>query len=142
MRHRVNRDCGLLACGCALALLATACESSEKKVHATPVAQAHAPTLSASTAKNLKPATDPKHTPVQIAQAKLPPSPSQPDPVDRLVEEAEKQYQQGQQEYAAGHLEAAKQNFDQAVNVLLQGDIDVRSDERLQRELDKISEGV
>src|SRR5262249_35054419 len=32
--------------------------------------------------------------------------------------------------------------FDQAVNVLLEAEIDVRSDERLQRELDKITEGV
>ena len=129
-----------MACGCALALLATACESSEKKIHTSPIAQAHAPTISKS--KSLKPAADPKPDPVQVAQAKVPAAPNQPDAVDKLVQEAEKQYQEGQQEYAAGHLEAAKQSFDQAVNVLLEGDIDVRSDERLQRELDKISEGV
>lgn len=140
MSQRIIRDCGLLACGCALALLATACESSGKKIHSTPVAQAHAPTI--SKAKALKTSADPKPDPVQVAQAKVPPAPNQPDPVDKLVEEAEKQYQEGQQEYAAGHLEAAKQSFDQAVNVLLEGDIDVRSDDRLQRELDKISEGV
>jgi membrane-bound lytic murein transglycosylase D len=140
MCHRIIRDCGLLACGCALALLATACESSEKKVHSAPVAQAHAPTI--SKAKALKSSADPKPDPVKVAQAKVPPAPNQPNPVDNLVAEAEKQYQEGQQEYAAGHLEAAKQSFDQAVNVLLEGDIDVRSDERLQRELDKISEGV
>jgi membrane-bound lytic murein transglycosylase D len=138
MSQRIIRDCGLLACGCALALLATACESSEKKIHSSPVAQAHAPTI--STAKTLK--ADPKSDPVEVAQAKVPPAPNQADPVDKLVDEAEKQYQEGQQEYAAGHLEAAKQSFDQAVNILLEGDIDVRSDERLQRELDKISEGV
>src|SRR5690242_10908733 len=140
MSQRIIRDCGLLACGCALALLATACESSEKKVHSTPVAQAHAPTI--SKARALKSSTDPKPDPIQVAQAKVPRAPNQPDPVDKLVQEAEKQYQEGQQEYAAGHLEAAKQSFDQAVNILLEGDIDVRSDERLQRELDKISEGV
>ena len=140
MSQRIIRDCGLLACGCALALLATACESSEKKIHGAPVAQAHAPTISKN--KSLKPAADPKPDPVQVAQAKVPPVPNQSDAVDKLVQEAEKQYQEGQQEYAAGHLEAAKQSFDQAVNVLLEGDIDVRSDDRLQRELDKISEGV
>src|SRR5689334_3185091 len=138
MSQRIIRDCGLLACGCALALLATACESSEKKIHSSPVAQAHAPTI--STAKTLK--ANPKSDPIQVAQAKVPPAPNQADPVDKLVDEAEKQYQEGQQEYAAGHLEAAKQSFDQAVNILLEGDIDVRSDDRLQRELDKISEGV
>ena len=64
------------------------------------------------------------------------------DPVEKTINEAEKQYQQGQQEYSAGHLEAAKQSFDQAVNVLLEGQVDVRSDERLQSELDKISSGL
>src|SRR5579884_339685 len=102
MSQRIIRDCGLLACGCALALLATACESSEKKVHSAPVAQAHAPTISASKALTA-PSDPPKPTPVQVAQAKVPPAPNQPDPVDKLVEEAEKQYQEGQQEYAAGH---------------------------------------
>src|SRR5690349_3650228 len=99
MSQRIIRDCGLLACGCALALLATACESSEKKIHSTPVAQAHAPALSASNAK--KPLADPKPDPVQMAQAKVPAAASQTDPVDKLVEEAEKEYQHGQQEYAA-----------------------------------------
>ncbi|MBV9075036.1 MAG: transglycosylase SLT domain-containing protein [Acidobacteria bacterium] len=65
-----------------------------------------------------------------------------PDPVDSTIADAEKQYQQGQQDYTAGHLEAAKESFDQAVNVLLEGPVDVRSDERLQNEFDKISEGV
>src|SRR6185437_3159308 len=98
MSQRIIRDCGLLACGCALALLATACESSEKRVHGTPVAQAHAPTI--STSKTLKTTSDPKPVPVKVAHAKLPPAPNQPDAVDKLVAEAEKQYQEGQQEYA------------------------------------------
>jgi len=122
----------LLATGVVLTLLATACETSEKgKPRTTPVAQAQAPTLVAQA----QPAP-PKPTVSPAAQKpKL-------DAVDRIVEQAEKQYQQGQQDYAAGHLEAAKQRFDQAVNVLLEAEIDVRSDERLQRELDKITEGV
>src|SRR5262249_46695635 len=85
-----------------------------------------------------------------VAQAQpAPPKPTAPavaqkaslDPVDRIVQQAEKQYQQGQQDYAAGHLEAAKQRFDQPVNVLLDAEIDVRSDERPQREPDKLDEG-
>ncbi|HVH89268.1 MAG TPA: transglycosylase SLT domain-containing protein [Terriglobales bacterium] len=137
MKMNMIRDCGLLACGSALALLATACETSDKQVHPKPAVQAQAPTITAPQSKSTKP---PALT--MVAQAHLPATSSQPDPVDKLVAQAEKQYQQGQQEYAAGHLDGAKQSFDQAVNILLEGQIDVRSDERLQRELDKISEGV
>ncbi len=65
-----------------------------------------------------------------------------PDAIDELVARVEKEYQAGQANYAAGHLDAAKRNFDNAVDVLLQGPADIRSDDRLQREFDKIIEGV
>ena len=130
---KISRESALLAISVVLTLLATACETSEKtKPHTAPVAQAHAPTLIAQ-AKN------PQAKPASPAAANQKPV---LDAVDRIVQQAEKQYQQGQQEYAAGHLEGAKQSFDRAVNVLLEAEIDVRSDERLQRELDKITEGV
>ena len=123
----------MLAISVVLTLLATACETSEKtKPRTTPVARAQAPTLVAQ-AKNPQ-----ARPPAPAATAPKPVL----DPVDRIIQQAEKQYQQGQQEYAAGHLEGAKQSFDKAVNVLLEGEIDVRSDERLQRELDKITEGI
>jgi membrane-bound lytic murein transglycosylase D len=129
---KMFRDCSLLIFGCALALLATACETSDKKAHTTPIAQAQAPTLIAQQ----------RPAPPLPSKPKTSQAPTQPDPVQKIIDSAEKQYQQGQQEYSAGHLEAAKQSFDQAVNLLLEGPVDVRSDERLQNELDKISEGV
>src|SRR6202035_365530 len=42
----------------------------------------------------------------------------------------------------AGHLEAAKENFDRAFNLLLGNPIDVRSDDRLQQEFDRLLDGV
>lgn len=132
MKKRVIRDCAFLVLGAGVALLAISCETAEKKPHTTPVAQAQAPTLTKSqTAPQAKPAS-----------AAATPAAPHPDYADRMVADAEKQYQQGQQDYSAGHLEAAKQSFDEAVNILLEGPVDVRSDERLQRELDKITEGV
>src|SRR5690349_14121553 len=65
-----------------------------------------------------------------------------PDPVALLIGQVEKQYQQGQAEYQAGHLESAKVSFDKAVDMLLQSPIDIRSEDRLQNEFDKIIEGV
>src|SRR5262249_23259557 len=45
-------------------------------------------------------------------------------------------------EYQAGHLAAAKDDFDKAFDTLTQGPANVKSDERLQKEFDRIVEGV
>lgn len=59
-----------------------------------------------------------------------------------MIAQVEKEYQAGQDNYRAGHLEAAKQNFDHAFNLLLGSNLDIRSDERLEHELDRILEGI
>ncbi len=64
------------------------------------------------------------------------------DPVPELIVKVEKEYQAGQAAYAAGHLEAAKQNFDRAFNLLLSGPIDPKSDDRLEAEFEKLLDGV
>ncbi|MGB9256447.1 MAG: hypothetical protein WCC25_16535, partial [Candidatus Korobacteraceae bacterium] len=79
--------------------------------------------------------------PVPIAQQAAAPAPK-PDPADALIAQAEKEYAAGQANYQAGHLEAARANFDQAFNTLLSSNLDVRNDDRLQREFDKIVEAV
>ncbi len=89
----------------------------------------------------MKPADPPKADPPPQQPQPAPAEPK-PDPVPSLVDQAEAEYQEGQTNYAAGHLDAAKVNFDNAVNILLSGPVDVRADERLQREFDKITEGV
>jgi len=77
---------------------------------------------------------------LQVAQA------LEVDPVGDLIARVEKEYQSGQDNYRAGHLEAAKQNFDSAFNQLLGSGFDLRSDlqsdDRLQRELDRILDGI
>ena len=37
---------------------------------------------------------------------------AKPDPVAELIAQVEKEYRLGQENYKAGHLEAAKENFD------------------------------
>ncbi len=73
------------------------------------------------------------------------------DPIGDLIARVEKEYQAGQDNYRAGHLEAAKQNFDSAFNQLLGSGFDLGSDlqssdhppdDRLQRELDRILDGI
>jgi membrane-bound lytic murein transglycosylase D len=116
-----------------------ACQSAQKSTFAPPV-QAQAPALVAAAAsqpdaQKQKAATEPPSKP-PVPQA------LQADPVAELIAKVEKEYQSGQDNYRAGHLEAAKQNFDSAFNQLLGSGFDLRSDERLEHELDRILEGV
>lgn len=64
------------------------------------------------------------------------------DAVAELIAQVEKEYQAGQTNYRAGHLEAAKQNFDNAFNLLLSGPVEINADERLQKEFEKLLDGV
>jgi membrane-bound lytic murein transglycosylase D len=54
----------------------------------------------------------------------------------------EKDYQAGLGAYQAGQTDVAKQDFDNAFNALLGSNLDVRSDDRLEKEFDRIVEGV
>jgi len=70
------------------------------------------------------------------------PEPVQTDPVPGIIAEAEKAYQDGLSDYKAGHLDAAKQDFNRAVDILLQSPVGIKSDDRLQQEFDKITEEI
>ena len=121
-------------------MLLVACESKDTKKSAQPVAQAMAPNNHRET--KASPAL------VPVAQKQQPPAPAetpQPekaDPVPAIIAEAEKAYEMGQTDYKEGHLDAAKQDFNHAVDVLMQGPVDIKSDDRLQQEFDKITEEV
>jgi membrane-bound lytic murein transglycosylase D len=62
--------------------------------------------------------------------------------VGDLVALVEKEYQAGLANYQAGNTDAAKKNFDNAFNALLGSNLDVRSDDRLQKEFDRVVAGV
>src|SRR5271169_500491 len=121
-----------------------ACQSAQKTAFMPP-AQAQAPALVATggppDTHQQKPAAaaEPRPKP-QVPQA------LQADPVADLIARVEKEYQAGQDNYRAGHLEAAKQNFDAAFNLLLGSGFDLRADvspdDRLARELDRILDGI
>ena len=50
--------------------------------------------------------------------------------------------QAGQANYQTGHLVAARLNFDNAFNLLLESPYEIHADERLQREFDRIVNGA
>ena len=119
-------------------MLLVACESKDTKKSARPVPQALAPSIQQPVASPA-PAAPPK----QQAPAPAPKQqPEKPDPVPGIIAEAEKAYEAGQTDYKAGHLDAAKQDFNHAVDILMQGPVEVKSDDRLQQEFDKITEEI
>ncbi|MGB8773113.1 MAG: transglycosylase SLT domain-containing protein, partial [Terriglobales bacterium] len=123
----------------AATLAATLACQSAQKTSFLPPAQAQAPALVA--ASNTP---DPPQQKPLAAPAKPQSKPSAPsvDPVADLIAGVEKEYQSGQANYQAGHLEAAKQNFDSAFNQLLGNGFDLHSDDRLEAELDRILDGI
>jgi membrane-bound lytic murein transglycosylase D len=132
----------------ALILAANACQTAQKPVSLLPP----------GSAPSLKPAPPPAPAPAQqTASAQTqdapPQKPAAPqaasdqaaqasDPVADLIARAEKEYQAGLVSYHAGQHDDAKLNFDNALNALLSSNLDVRSDDRLQKEFDHIVQGV
>ena len=112
-------------------LLAAGCQTSHPTGTAFLPPHATAPVATESA----PPAPDPAPKPPDVTVPK-------PDPTEALISQAEKEYAAGQANYKAGHLEAAKANFDNAFNILLSSDLDLRHDERLEREFDKLVEAV
>jgi membrane-bound lytic murein transglycosylase D len=120
------------------------CQSAQKSSFLPP-GQAQAPALIAASS----PPDPPQHKATTTASAEPQAKPAVPqalqaDPVGDLIARVEKEYQAGQDNYKAGHLEAAKQNFDSAFNLLLGSGFDLRSnsDARLEQELDRLLDGV
>lgn len=123
------RNLGALTALAAVMTLASCKTEEAKPVSAAPPPKAQAPTIQA-------PAVTP--VPAETAQVSAPKA----DPVEELIAQVEKEYQAGRANYAAGHLDAAKDNFDQAFNMLAGSSIDIRNNERLQAEFDKLVENV
>jgi membrane-bound lytic murein transglycosylase D len=126
----VRRSIFIALFGCLL--LTAGCETDKPKpATASLPPQANAPTLVPQVAKKVA-------DPPKIQEALKPKN----DPAEELIVRAEKEYAAGQADYQGGHLEAAKANFDQAFNTMLSSNLDIRNDERLEREFDKIVEAV
>src|SRR5450755_577421 len=110
MRFFPNSSRAIWLSGIAAILAATlACQTAQKNTFLPPT-RAQAPALLAAS-------TPPSTSEQQPAAQAEPPSKPQRmevDPVADLIASVEKEYQSGQENYQAGHLEAAKQNFDNA----------------------------
>jgi membrane-bound lytic murein transglycosylase D len=136
-----------------LAMAACACHTAQKPVSLLPPAKAPslkptAPpvqvptTAAASSPARVEDDSSQKSDRTESAPASGAASTSNSDPVADLIARAEKEYQAGLANHQAGKTEEAKQNFDNALNALLSSNLDIRSDERLQEEFDRVVAGV
>ncbi len=122
----------------ALLLATTACQKA-KSSRLLPPRQATAPALTRTTTTDPPAAESKPAQAIERAEAK---APRPNDRVAELIARVEKEYQAGQANYQAGHLEAAKQSFDNAFNLLLSSPVEIGGDERLEREFEKLLDGV
>src|ERR1017187_577999 len=149
---KLQRRIAMLA---VLALSASSCQTAQKPVSLLPARsapaltaaapvpaptpqQAQTATPSADTPKQPQPAVE---SPAEAKTQSPAPTPAS-DPVGDLIAWVEKDYQAGLGAYQAGQTDVAKQDFDNAFNALLGSNLDVRSDDRLEKEFDRIVEGV
>jgi membrane-bound lytic murein transglycosylase D len=138
-------------------LLGSGCQTAQKPVSLLPPGSA--PSLSAFAPPAPATSATPAAAAPQQAKAAQPQKAAEPaastqpsstassapassDPVGDLVAVVEKEYQAGLANYHAGNTDAAKKNFDNAFNALLGSNLDVRSDDRLQKEFDRVVAGV
>src|SRR5262249_35595258 len=114
-----------------------ACENSDaKKKAAHPAPQAMAPGVEQTTSPPASAAVQPVAVKAQVPA----PQTQKVDPVPAVIAEAEKAYASGEENFAAGKLDAARQDLNRALDILTQLKVDIQSDARLQREFDKISQ--
>ena len=131
---RIQKVYFLIIAVIALVLGSVACQTAQRPAALVPTAKSSAPPLNAnSTQSSPHPETAPASQTDTTAKA---------DAVADLIALVEKEYKLGEENYKAGHLEAAKENFDRGFNLLLSSSLDVRTDERLQQEFDRILNGA
>jgi membrane-bound lytic murein transglycosylase D len=134
----------ILLAGSLAALVAlTGCPSDQTPA-AQPPAQATAPALPA---KPAAPVPEAQTTPAAqlpaaqtAAEAQTLANNAQRD--RPLIDSVEKAYQAGLNDYQQGHLAAARSNFDYAVDLMLRCNCDLRADQNLSDEFDRIVDAV
>ena len=89
-------------------------------------------------------ATPPAPSPHQTAAAVKAPTPPPPvvDPIASLIANSQQRFEAGERELKAGHLEQARQDFDRAVELLLESPYGARTDQRLREHFDRLVDRI
>jgi membrane-bound lytic murein transglycosylase D len=70
------------------------------------------------------------------------PAAPQPDPVTTLITASQKHFETGERELKLGHLDRAREEFDRAVNVLLESPYGARTETRLREHFDRLVDRI
>jgi membrane-bound lytic murein transglycosylase D len=140
-----------------LAFSASACQTAQRPASLLPAKTAPALTSitpapvpvapppvapQSSTSKQQEPAAAAAETKTQAPSTPTPSPAADSDPVGDLIARVEKDFQAGLDAYNAGQTDTARQDFDRAFNALLESNLDIRSDARLEKEFDRVVDGV
>jgi membrane-bound lytic murein transglycosylase D len=80
--------------------------------------------------------------PARAIQASAPPAAPVEDPVLTLIATSDRFFKAGQRELEQGHVEAAKQEFNRAVDVLLESPYGARTEPRIREHFDRLVDRI
>lgn len=123
--------------GCAPLVMLAGCPQEKSAAPGKVPVQATAPPLAAAPDRSLGQATQPAESAAQAADAA-----AKAVKVQQLINKAEAAYRSGVDNYRAGHLDAARLDFDSAVDVLLTSGMDLKADPQLADEFDHLLNAV
>jgi membrane-bound lytic murein transglycosylase D len=93
-------------------------------------------------APNVTPATAPPEAIVEAAPPPVAPPAPVEDPVLRLIAASDGSFKAGQTELELGHAEAAKQEFNRALDVLLESPYGARTEPRIREHFDRLVDRI
>jgi len=97
--------------------------------------------------RNAAPSANPSSAAVAQTAAQMPepaPLPQTPveDPVTALIALSDQHFRAGQKNLELGHVEAARQEFDKALNVFLESPYDGRTEPRIREHFDRVVDRI
>ena len=79
-----------------------------------------------------------------VPPQQVPPAPPKPvvDPVEALIATSQKHFEGGEREVKLGHLDKAREEFDESVEVLLESPYGARTDARMREHFDRLIDRI
>jgi membrane-bound lytic murein transglycosylase D len=124
-----------LVAACAPLVMLAGCPNDQAGAPGKTPAQATAPTIAAGPSGSRGQATETAAQQAADAAAKT-------VKVQQLINKAETAYHSGVDNYRAGHLDAARLDFDSAVDLMLTSGMDLKTDPQLADEFDRLLSAV
>ncbi len=123
-----------LVAACAPLVMLTGCPQQQAGASGKTAAQATAPAITSNTNTNGNQSGQMSDAAAQAAEA------AKAAKVQQLINKVEVSYHSGVDNYRAGHLDAARLDFDSAVDLMLTSGLDLKTDPQLSDEFDHLFE--